>query len=236
MMTEEFDFRLDELALGFLGVELLLAEHIENLANVLLVFSKSLGVDEDVIEKHEGELVEKRAEGLMHEMHERGGGVGQTKREDEEFEMTVASPEGCLSDIAWVNADLVVTGAKVNLGEVSSALETVEEFVDARKRVAVLDRDVVESAIVNAHAGGAVLFLDKKNRSTEGRLGWLDKAGSLEFVELRAEFGEFGGAHVIRGATGWTSARKKFDFVIDFSLGWEAGRKLFGHDVAEFGE
>ena len=153
---------------------------------MVLVLFERLAVDEDVVEEHEDELVEEGAEGLVHEVHEGGGSVGQAEGEHEEFEVTVAGAEGGLGNVVGVDADLVVAGAEVNLGEVLGTLKAVEEFVDARQRVAVLDGDVVERAVVDAHARGAVLLLDEQDRSAEGRLGGLDEAGSSEFVELRA--------------------------------------------------
>ena len=205
VVTKELDFVLEEFTLGLLGVEFLLAEDAEDLANVVLVLFECLAEDEDVVEEHEDELVEERAKGLMHEVHERGGSVGEAEGEHEEFEVTVAGAEGGLGNIAGVDANLMVAGAEVNLGEILGTLKAVEEFVDARQRVAVLDGDVVECAIVDAHASGSVLLLDEQDRSAEGRLGGLDEASGSEFVELRAEFSELRGGHVVGRARRWSS-------------------------------
>ena len=55
-----------------------------------LVLLQRLAVDEDVVEEHEDELVEELTERLMHEMHEGGWRVGETERQHEELEVTVA--------------------------------------------------------------------------------------------------------------------------------------------------
>ena len=108
MVTEELDLMLEELALGLLGVEFLLAEDVQHLANMVFVLVESLAEDENVVEEHEDELVEEWTEGLMHQVHERGGGVGQAEGEHEEFEVAVAGAEGGLRHVAGVDADLVV--------------------------------------------------------------------------------------------------------------------------------
>lgn len=70
----------------------------------------------------------------------------------------------------------MVSASKIDLGKILRALQTIEEFIRARQRVAVLDGDVVESSIINAHPSCSILFLDEQDRRTEGRLRWLNEA------------------------------------------------------------
>ena len=73
-----------------------------------LVLLQRLAVDEDVVEEDEHEVVEERAEGLVHQVHEGGGRVGQPERQHEELEVPVARAERGLRHVLGVDADLVV--------------------------------------------------------------------------------------------------------------------------------
>lgn len=53
--------------------------------------------------------------------------------------------------ISFGNADLVVAGSKIQLGEVSSISQLVKQISDQEKRVPVLDSKLVQGAVVYAH-------------------------------------------------------------------------------------
>ena len=55
----------------------------------------------------------------------------------------------------------MVTPSKVNFAEVFGSLKPVEEFFNMRQRVAILDSDFVQGPIVDAHAQGSLLLLEK---------------------------------------------------------------------------
>ena len=105
-------------------------------------------------------------------MHEGGGRVGQAEGQHEELEVTVARAERGLRHVLGRDANLMVAAAQVDLAEVARTLQPIEQLVDARQRVAVLDGDVVQRAVVDAHAHGAILLLHEQDRRTEGRLDW----------------------------------------------------------------
>jgi hypothetical protein len=163
---------------------------------------QSLAVDEDIVEEDQHELVEEGAEGLVHEVHEGGGGVGQTEGKYEELVVTVAGTEGSLRHVLVCDADLVVSGAKVDLAEDSGSLQAVEQFVNPGEGIAVLDGDVVESTIINTHTHGAVFLLHEQDGSTERRLGRSDEASGGQLGQLLPELGQLRVAEAICRATG----------------------------------
>ena len=138
----------------------------------------------------------------MHEVHEGAGCVGETEGQHEELEVTVACAERGLGHVLWVDANLVVAAAQVDLAEVLRALQTVEQFVDTRQRVAVLDGDVVQRTIVDAHAHGAILLLHEQDGCTEWRLARLNEASLGQFLELLLQFGQLGGTQT-EGGSAW---------------------------------
>ena len=65
------------------------------------------------------------------------------------------------------NWDLVVTAVEVEFGEVASCGEAIMEVVYAWNGEVVFDCDVVECAVVNAHAHCSIFFLDEEDRCAE---------------------------------------------------------------------
>ena len=125
----------------------------------------------------------------------------------------------------------MVAAAQVDLAEVLGALQPIEQLVHTRQRVLVLDGDVVQRAVVDAHAHGAILLLDEQDRRTERRLGRLDEAGLDQFLELLLQLGQLPGRHTERGPTRGLRAGHQLDLVVDLSRGGRPGWKLVGEDV-----
>ena len=115
--------------------------------------------------------------------------------------MTVASAERGLGNVFGRDANLVVAAAQVQLAEVFRSLQAIEELVHQGKRVAVLDGDVVEGTIINAHAHRAILLLHEQDRSSERRLARLDEARLDELFQLFLELLELLRAQADDGTT-----------------------------------
>ncbi|KAJ9544358.1 hypothetical protein OSB04_024065 [Centaurea solstitialis] len=75
--------------------------------------------------------------------------------------MTITSSERCLGNIFFSNSHLVISGSKIDLGEVSCSLQLIEQIIDAWQRVTVLDSDLVQLPVVDAHV--------KKSSCSSGR-------------------------------------------------------------------
>ena len=69
--------------------------------------------------------------------------------------------EGRLLHIGRVHAHLMVAAAEVDLAKELRALELVEELVDHRDGVFVLDGALVESTVVDAEPPRSIMLLDK---------------------------------------------------------------------------
>ena len=103
----------------------------------------------------------------MHQMHERRWCIRQPERQHQELEVTVTTSKRRLRYILVRDANLMVTGTKIDLAEYSRTVKSIEEFVDTRQRITVLDGDLVQRAIIDTHAHGTVLLLDEQYRSAE---------------------------------------------------------------------
>ena len=138
----------------------------------------------------------------MHEALEGGRGVGEAKGHDGVLKVAIPGTKGRLGYVIGVDANLVITMAKVDLGEHRGPVEAVKELINAWERVAVLNSDVVKATVVDAQAKGAILLADKEDgRAVRGGAG-ADVATREEGDELAFELGELLLRHRVDGAIG----------------------------------
>src|SRR3982074_1986635 len=97
-------------------------------------------------------------------MVERDWSIAKAKGHDEEVVVIISCPERCFRDILPLDANLPVARTQIEFGEVLASCKPVEEVVDARERILVLDCDVVECAIINPHTEATILLFDKEDR------------------------------------------------------------------------
>ena len=115
--------------------------------------------------------MDKIAEKLVHHSLECGRRVGKTEEHDCGFEKTGVGAECGLPFVAFTDADVVIAPTNVQLGEVTGAFELVEQLLDERKRVAVLDRHIVKLAVVLDGAERTILLFNEEKRRGHRRLG-----------------------------------------------------------------
>ena len=72
-------------------------------------------VNENVVEVNNDEAIQVRMEYVVHEGHECGRGVAQSKREDCKFEEPVAGSKRCFWNGIFIQPNLMITGTKVDL-------------------------------------------------------------------------------------------------------------------------
>jgi len=88
-----------------------------------------------------------------------------------------------------MHLDLPVARGAIESGEILSAVERVEDFLDEWKRICVGLSFLVERTIVDTCSCLAVLLLDEDYRETPGTVGSADYSGFQEsFDFLRDEF------------------------------------------------
>ncbi len=91
-----------------------------SLNGLYMLFALALGVDEDVIEVYYHENVELHYQDLVDVTLKRGWCVGQSKKHDLIFKVTIAGPEGRLLFIAFFNPHSMVGIGQIELSETSS--------------------------------------------------------------------------------------------------------------------
>ena len=97
----------------------------------------------------------------MHEVHECRWRIRQSKGHHHQLKVPVMRPERCLRDICLHNPQLMVTSAKVYLGEDSCSSQLIKQVINPRQWILILDRNPVQLSVVNAQSKGLVLLLCK---------------------------------------------------------------------------
>ncbi len=110
-----------KLALLEIGIQQVLPQLVQHPSNGLyMLFAFALGVDEDVIEIYYHKIVKLLCQDLVNITLKCGRCVGQSKRHDLIFEVTIAGSKGRLLFIAFPDPHLMVGIGQIKLGETLS--------------------------------------------------------------------------------------------------------------------
>ena len=96
--------------------------------------------------------------------------------------------EGSFPFIAFMDPNIVVTPADIELSEVASTFEMVNEVVNEGEQVSILPSDKIECTIVLNEPELPILLLHKEDRGTYRELGLLDVPCPQSFGEERIQF------------------------------------------------
>jgi hypothetical protein len=135
------------------------------LGMLLLIF----GVDEDIIDKDHYEFVELRHKHGVHEVHEVGWGICETKGHSQELVESIMSGESSFRDVTMSNFDLVVTRTKIDLGENLGSSQLIKKNINSGKRIFVLDGYCIERLVVNTQPQATIFLFDKESGTTPRR-------------------------------------------------------------------
>jgi hypothetical protein len=108
-----------------------------------------LRVDQDVINEDHDKLVQLRHEYGVHQVHEMCRSIGKSKRHNQILVQPVPCGESSLRDIFQMDLDLMITRTEIDLGKDFSTGKLIEENVNVRQRIFVLDGDGIQESVVN---------------------------------------------------------------------------------------
>jgi hypothetical protein len=141
---------------------------LEDKARMKNIFRKGTGRDKEIIEVGEEKVGDVVTKDVGDEVLKDGWRVGETEGHDEILEMAASTPESGLPLVTRADANKVVSRTKIDLGEILSALDAVEEYGGEGKRVAILDGARVEVAVVDAWTQGAVCLFNEEDGGATG--------------------------------------------------------------------
>jgi hypothetical protein len=147
----------------------MISQTLKDNSEVFGVFFLTFGIDEDIIDKDHDEFIELRHEHGVHEVHEVGWGIRETKRHYQELVKTITSGESGFRNVTRSNFDLMITGTKVNLREDFGSSQLIKKNIDSRERIFVLDGDCIERSVIYTHSQATIFLLDKESRATPRR-------------------------------------------------------------------
>jgi hypothetical protein len=200
------------------------------------MFLESIRENEDIIKVDHAEDVEEIAETIVSVSLERCGGVGETKGHNEVFEVAIAGTKGGFVFIAFCNPKLVVCICHIEACEVLGVLETIEKLRDEREGISILDGDIVELAIINTKAEGAIRLFDKENRGAERRLRRTNESFGNHVVDIVLQSLEFRFGEVVDGAVDGFGIGHEGNLVVHTRAMRRKFLRILGfEDVGEFG-
>src|SRR6184192_1834966 len=146
---------------------------------MLLVIS---AIDQDIIDVYDHTDVQQRFQDVLDQYLEGSWSIRESEGHDLVLIVTISCAKSCFLDVIFVNADLIVSPTKVDLGEDLCTLKSVNEVINEEDGKSVLLGDLVEGPIVNAHVQLPILLLDKNDKSAIGRCAWFDGSSFDESI------------------------------------------------------
>jgi hypothetical protein len=168
-MPQEFHTLQPEFTFGELSIKLMISQTLKDNSEVFGMFFLIFGVDEEIIDKDHYEFVKLRHKHGVHEVHEVGWGICETKGHYQELVKTIMSGESDFRNVTRSNLDLIVTRMKVDLGENFGSSQLIKKNIDSRKRIFVLDGDCIERSVIHTQSQATIFLFDEKSGTTPRR-------------------------------------------------------------------
>jgi hypothetical protein len=95
-------------------------------ADMYLMFSHGIAIDQNVVEVGRNKVIEERSEDVVDEVLKRGGGVGQSEGHDKGFEKAITSAESRLPFLTLSHANQIVSMSDIEGGIVTGFGQAVQ--------------------------------------------------------------------------------------------------------------
>jgi hypothetical protein len=171
-VPQEFHTFQPEFTFGELSIKLMISQTLKDNSEVFGMFLLVFGLDEDIIDKDHYEFVELHHKHGVHEVHEVGWGISETKRHYQELVKTITSGERGFRNVTRSNLDLMITRTKVDLRENFGSSQLIKKNIDSGKRIFVLDSDCIEWSVIHAQSQATVFLFDEQSGATPRRRAW----------------------------------------------------------------
>jgi hypothetical protein len=165
-VPQEFHTLQPEFAFEELSIKLMISQTLKDNSDMFVMFFLVFGIDKDIIDKGHYKFVEVRHKHGVHEVHEVGWGIRDTKGHYQELVKTITSGESGFRNVTRSNFDLMVTRTKVDLGENSGSSQLIKKNIDSGKRIFVLDGCCIERSVIHTQPQATIFLLDKESATT----------------------------------------------------------------------
>jgi hypothetical protein len=116
-VTQEWHFINPEFTLTKLRIELMIPQSLKHSSQMLFMFYRTPQIYEYVTDEDHDKSIQLWHEYGVHEVHEVCRHICQPKRHDKVVIEPISHRESSLGDIFGTNFNLMITRAKINLGE-----------------------------------------------------------------------------------------------------------------------
>jgi hypothetical protein len=147
----------------------MISQTLKDNSEMFAMFFLIFGIDEDIIDKYHYEFVKLRHKHRVHEIHEVGWGICETKRHYQKLVKTVTSGESGFRNVTRSNLDLMVTRTKVDLGENFGSTQLIKKNIDSGKRIFVLDGNCIERSVIHTQSQATIFLFDEERGTTPRR-------------------------------------------------------------------
>jgi hypothetical protein len=144
----------------------MISQTLKDNSEMFGMFFLVFGIDED---KDHYEFVKLRHKHGVHEVHEVGWGIRETKGHYQELIKTITSGESGFRNVTRSNFDLMITRMKVDLGENFGSSQLIKKNINSGKRIFVLDGDCIERSVIHTQSQATIFLCDEKSGTTPRR-------------------------------------------------------------------
>jgi len=134
-----------------------------------------LGVDQNVIQIDYHAHIQHIRKNAIDKVLERSRSIGKSERHNKPFIGAIVSVEGSFPFITRSDADQMVCMSEIDLGIDGRVAGTIKEVGDEWKWITIFFGDFIETTEVHTKMERSILFLDKKDWSSMGRVGWMNE-------------------------------------------------------------
>jgi hypothetical protein len=164
--SKVLDRRLFEFAFVVSQEELVLSQLLQNQSCNAPMFFDALCEDEDVVEVYTNHAFHDEVlENVVHHCLEGGGRVSESKKHHQWLVEAAISAKYCLPLVTLFHSNILVPPSYVKFREEFRAVKLIHQFGDEGKRIAILDRNGVESCMRQSDLS---FFLMKKTGNAMG--------------------------------------------------------------------
>jgi hypothetical protein len=175
---------LAKLTLGGLDLEASSIQGVQHKTYMLHMLLSRFAEDAAIVKENHHKLVQVRLQDIVHQLHKSRRGASETKGEDFKGIETIPSPEGSSILTVRVYLHLVITTPEVQGSEELGTMKSVQQLIDAGKRVFVRDSERVELPVVNTHPETSIFLANKEDGSTKLSLRGTDPATFQVYLQL----------------------------------------------------
>ena len=118
-----------------------------------------LGINKDVIYKYQDKPIQIPTEYVFHHTHKVCGCIGQTKWHQYKLVAAIPHTKGHFINVLIVDMYLIVSRSQVNIQKDLGSSYFIEQVIDPREWVSVLDGHLVKLAVIDAHTHHTGLLL-----------------------------------------------------------------------------